>query len=126
MKRAQSHTGPSQRQLRVGELIRRELADILARGDHFEPDLAGCLISVGEVQASPDLKIATVYFYPHGKDPQIALSALSKIAPRLRKDVTSRIHLKFSPELRFKIDKSYDHIENTQNLINALPKYEDE
>jgi len=65
--------GPSQRQLRVAELIRRALSDVLARGDLFDPDLAGKSITVGEVRTSPDLKIATVYVLPlGGEDTELA------------------------------------------------------
>ena len=61
-------TGPSQRQLRVGETIRRALADILVRGDFHEPDLDGAIITVGEVRCTPDLKHATAFVLPLGGD----------------------------------------------------------
>ena len=114
--------GPSQRQLRVGELIRRTLAEILARGDHHIPDLEGVLISVGEVRMSTDLCVATVLIYPHGGDGQTVIKALAGIAGRLRYQVSKVTKLKNAAELRFRLDNSYDIAEETQRLIDALPK----
>lgn len=112
--------GPSQRQLRVGELIRRSLADILARGDHFEPELEGKLISVSEVRTSPDLRVATVFVYSHGAEQEPILAALNRIKPRLRTQVTKDVQLKFSPELRFETDKSFDLADQTLAAIRRV------
>ncbi len=119
MKKAQNN-GPSNRQLRVGEMIRRSLADILARGDHFEPELEGKLISVSEVRTSPDLRVASVFVYPYGGDEGGVLATLKRIAPRLRKQVTDDLKLKYSPELRFEIDKSFDLADQTFAAMNKL------
>lgn len=116
----QNTSGPSQRQLRVGEMIRRVLADIMARGDHFEPELEGKLVSVTEVRTSPDLRVANCYVYVHGGDDAKVLEALNRIRSRLRNDVTSELHLKFSPELRFEIDKSYDLAQQTFAAIDRV------
>lgn len=109
--------------LRVGELIRRSLADILTRGDHFEPDLNGVLISVGEVRMSSDLRIATVLIYPHGGEPQKVIKALAGIAGSLRYQVSKDTKLKYAAELRFIHDQSYDIADETQRLIDNLPAY---
>ena len=75
--RFHSGNGPSQRQLRVGELIRRTLSDVLLRGDVHDPDLNRFSITVGEVRTSPDLKVATAYVLPlGGNDAEEALAAL--------------------------------------------------
>ena len=80
--------GPSQRQLRVGELIRRTLSAVLARGDVHDPDLARMSITVGEVRCSPDLKIATAYVLPlGGKGQDEVLQLLARNKPELRRAV---------------------------------------
>lgn len=119
-KSPQPQTGPSQRQLRVGESIRRTLAEILARGDHFEPELEGKLISVSEVRASPDLRMANVYVYPHGGDDGQILETLNRIRARLRTEVTRELNLKYSPELRFSLDTSFDIADQTFAALNKL------
>ncbi|WP_371348378.1 30S ribosome-binding factor RbfA [Ancylobacter sp. IITR112] len=107
--KASSGSGPSQRQLRVGELVRHALSDILARGDLPDPALAKVLITVPEVRMSPDLKIATCYVMPlGGKDPKAAIEALATNAKPLRGEIARRVELKFVPELRFRIDTSFE------------------
>jgi ribosome-binding factor A len=110
--------GPSQRQLRVGELIRRTLSDVLARGDVHDPDLGRISITVGEVRASPDLKVATAYVLPlGGKDPEGMLSALRRNRGELRHLVAREMTLKFAPELRFEIDETFDRMDATRRLF---------
>ncbi|GLK71849.1 30S ribosome-binding factor RbfA [Ancylobacter dichloromethanicus] len=107
--KASSGAGPSQRQLRVGELVRHALSDILARGDLPDPALARVLITVPEVRMSPDLKIATCYVMPlGGKDPKAAIEALATNAKPLRGEIGRRVALKSIPELRFRIDTSFE------------------
>ncbi len=107
--KASSGSGPSQRQLRVGELVRHALSDILARGDLPDPALAKVVITVPEVRMSPDLKIATCYVMPlGGKDPKAAIDALATNAKPLRGEIARRVELKFVPELRFRIDTSFE------------------
>jgi ribosome-binding factor A len=117
-----SHTGPagpSQRQLRVGELIRRTLADVLNRGDVHDPDLGRMSITVGEVRTSPDLRVATAYVLPlGGQGRDDALAALRRNRHELRRAVSKGLTLKFSPELRFAIDETFDRIEATQRLFD--------
>ncbi len=110
--------GPSQRQLRVGELIRRTLSDVLNRGDVHDPDLNRMSITVGEVRTSPDLRVATAYVLPlggHGRDE--ALGALRRNRYELRRAVNKDLTLKFSPELRFAIDDTFDRMDDTQRLF---------
>lgn len=111
--------GPSQRQLRVGELIRRALSDILARGDLHDPDLSGVSITVGEVRTSPDLKIATVFVLPlGGQESEKIIKALNKNSKELRHQMTKGLTLKFSPKLRFLIDQSFDQMDETRRLLS--------
>lgn len=110
--------GPSQRQLRVGELIRRALSEMLARGDVHDPTLAETSITVGEVQASPDLKVATVHVLPlGGAGAQAALEALNRNRPELRRRVARAVALKFAPELRFRIDDTFDRLDAARRLF---------
>ncbi|WP_299678039.1 30S ribosome-binding factor RbfA [uncultured Roseobacter sp.] len=110
--------GPSQRQLRVGELIRRALSDVLARGDVHDPDLNRMSITVGEVRTSPDLKIATAYVLPlggRGQDEVIALLARNK--GELRRIIGKKLALKFAPDLRFQLDETFDRMDETREML---------
>lgn len=110
---------PSQRQLRVGELIRRSLSDVLARGDVHDPDLGRMSITVGEVRCSPDLKHATAFVLPLGGDKkQEALTALRKNKAELRRLVSKGITLKYAPDLRFEIDETFDRMDETRRLLS--------
>ena len=112
-------TGPNQRQLRVAETIRRSLSDVLARGDVHDPDLNRLSITVGEVRTSNDLKVATVYVLPLGgigQDDVIEL--LNRNKYELRKLVAKRLTLKFSPELRFQLDRTFDQMDETRRMLS--------
>ena len=117
-RRLDTTPGPSQRQLRVGETIRRALADVLMRGELHEPELDGVAITVGEVRCSPDLKIATAFVLPlGGRDAERVLAALDRAKGELRRQVTRAVRLKFSPELRFKLDETFDRIDDTRRML---------
>lgn len=110
--------GPSQRQLRVGELIRRTLSDVLLRGDVHDPDLNRHSITVGEVRTSPDLKVATAYVLPlGGHDAQEALAALRRNTRELRHLVAKDMTLKYAPDLRFVLDETFDRMDDTRRLF---------
>ena len=110
--------GPSQRQLRVGELIRRTLSDVLLRGDVHDPDLNRHSITVGEVKASPDLKVATVYVMPlGGHDAEDALAALRRNTRELRHLVAKDMSLKYAPNLRFVLDETFDRMDDTRRIF---------
>jgi ribosome-binding factor A len=110
--------GPSQRQLRVGELIRRTLADVLNRADVHDPDLNRQSITVGEVRCSPDLKVATVFVMPlGGGDVQAAIAALSRNKPELRHRVAKEMTLKYAPDLRFLPDETFDRLDDTRRMF---------
>lgn len=115
------HTGPgpSQRQLRVGELIRRTLSEVLARGDVHDPDLNRVSITVGEVRTSPDLKVATAYVLPlGGKDADEVLKLLARNQGELRRAIGRKTGLKFAPELRFRLDETFDQLDETRRLFS--------
>ena len=112
-------SGPSQRQLRVGEVIRRALADILNRGDIHDPELAHVSVTVGEVRTTPDLKRALVFVLPlGGGNADKVIAALNRNRGELRRAVTKAIELKFSPELKFVIDQTFDQLDETRRLLN--------
>jgi ribosome-binding factor A len=112
--------GPSQRQLRVGELIRRTLSDLLSRQETHDADLNRLLITIGEVRVSPDLRIATVYALPLGGENKAeAIAALKRNEYELRRAVAREVLLRNVPELRFMIDESFDRIEETRRLLST-------
>ncbi|MFP4406516.1 30S ribosome-binding factor RbfA [Rhodosalinus sp.] len=116
--RSQGRSGPSQRQLRVGELIRRRLSDVLMRGDVHDPDLNRLSLTVGEVRTSPDLKVATAFVLPlGGRGQDEALALLDRNRAELRRQVAKGLELKFAPELRFRIDESFDRMDETRRLL---------
>ena len=110
--------GPSQRQLRVGELIRRTLSEVLLRGDVHDPDLNRHSITVGEVRTSPDLKVATAYVLPlGGHQAEEALAALRRNTPELRHLVAKGMTLKYAPQLRFQLDETFDRMDDTRRMF---------
>ncbi len=110
--------GPSQRQLRVGELIRRTLSEVLARGDVHDPDLNRLSITVGEVRTSPDLRIATAYVLPlGGKGRDEVLKLLARNKGELRRAISKKLALKFAPDLRFQLDQTFDQMDDTRRML---------
>ncbi|MBN9888379.1 30S ribosome-binding factor RbfA [Salipiger abyssi] len=110
--------GPSQRQLRVGELIRRTLSDVLTRGDIHDPELNRLSITVGEVTVSPDLKVATAYVVPlGGGHADEMFDLLRRNKSELRRAVSKGLTLKFAPELRFRLDETFDRLDETRRLF---------
>lgn len=114
-----SHRGPSQRQLRVGELIRRSLTDVLLRGDLHDEALAGTSIIVSEARATPDLKKVTAYISTlNGENEDEVLAALKRSAKHLRHEVMQGLNLKFAPALIFEIDRSFDRMDETRRMFS--------
>ena len=110
--------GPSQRQLRVGETIRRALADILARGDVHDPELNAMSITVGEVRTSSDLRVATAYVLPlGGKGQDQVLKILARNKGELRRAVSRKLTLKYAPDLRFRLDETFDRMDDTTRML---------
>ena len=111
-------SGPSQRQLRAGELIRHALAEIFLRGEAGDPELEKLRPSVIEVAMSPDLRIATAYVRPlvdgHG---EALLRALDRNKRYVRGLVAPKVDMKFMPEVRYKIDTALDYAEKIDRLL---------
>ncbi len=111
---------PSQRQLRVGELIRHSLAEILARGELMDDEVTRMMVTVPEVRVSPDLRNATVYLTPlGGGDPRQAEKAMTRNVRWLRGQVAKRINLKFAPELVFRYDDRFDETAHIDSLLQS-------
>lgn len=109
----------SQRQLRVGELVRQGLVDILRQGEVRHPDVAGVPITVTEVRMTPDLKAATVFIMPlGGENTEQVLAGLRLSAPFLRGRVGREIKLRFAPALRFEADPSFDAAGHIEALLD--------
>ncbi len=112
--------GGSQRQLRVGELIRHELADMLTRGEIHDPVIEAHLITVPEVRMSPDLRLATIYVMPlGGRDKEEVLDAFDRNKRYVRGEIARRVNLKFAPEIRFRIDERFDEAERIEKLLRT-------
>lgn len=110
--------GPSQRQLRVGELIRRTLSEVLMRGEIHDPELNRLSITVGEVRTSPDLKIATAFVMPlGGQGAEDVIDLLARNRAELRRIIGRKAGLKFTPDLRFRLDETFDQIDETRRLF---------
>ena len=113
-------SGPSQRQLRVGELIRHALAEMLARGEVHDPVIEGHLITVPEVRMTADLRLATIYVMPlGGRDGADVLAALERNKRFLRGEIARHVNLKFAPDIRFRIDERFDEAERIEKLLRT-------
>ena len=105
--------------MRVGELIRRTLADLLNRGEIHDPALNAMSITVGEVSVSADLKVATVYVLPlMGSVPvEDVIAALARNKGEIRHRVVQGMTLRYAPELRFRPDETFDRLDETRRLF---------
>ncbi|HEV2627931.1 MAG TPA: 30S ribosome-binding factor RbfA [Pseudolabrys sp.] len=112
--------GGSQRQLRVGELVRHAVAEMLMRGDVHDPVIEGHLITVPEVRMSPDLRLATIYVMPMGgRDAGEVVAAFERHKKFLRAEIAHRINLKFAPDIRFRVDERFDEAERIDKLLRS-------
>src|SRR2546421_7187492 len=113
-------SGPSQRQLRVGELIRHALAEMLSRGDIHDPVIEGHMITVPEVALTADLRLATVYVMPlGGRDARSVIEALERNKKFFRGEVARRVNLKFAPDIRFRFDERFDEAERIEKILRT-------
>ena len=109
---------PSQRMLRVAELIRHAMADMLARGDIIDPVLEKQVVTIPLVRMSPDLKLATIFVMPlGGKDIKPVLAALDSHKKFLRGEIAHRIDLKFAPDIRFRVDETFENAAKIDALL---------
>ncbi len=117
-RRSERSTGPSQRQLRVAELIRHALAEMLMRGEIHDEVLAAHVVTVPEVRMSPDLRLATVYVMPlGGKDIDAVLAALERNRRFIRGEIAQAVNLKFAPDIRFLADETFEEADRIERLL---------
>lgn len=121
MKNKSDTKGPSQRQQRVGELVRHALAEVLQRGDVQDPVLSSHPVTVPEVRMSPDLRLATAFIMPlGGRDERPVLDALDRNKKLLRQEVARRVRdLRYAPELRFRRDETFDEASRIDAILNS-------
>ncbi len=109
---------PGQRQLRVGEEIRHALSEVFMRGELHVPELDSASVTVSEVRISPDLKNATAYVMPlAGHNTEEVLDVLQEHAPVISRLVGGKIHLKFTPRLRFRLDDTFETASRIHSLL---------
>ncbi|MFI0846389.1 30S ribosome-binding factor RbfA [Mesorhizobium sp. IMUNJ 23232] len=116
-----SHSGPSQRMLRVGEQVRHALSDVLTRGEVRDDIIENTVISISEVRMSPDLKIATAFVSPLGAaDNDAVIKALARNAKFIRGRVSGALRqMRSMPEFRFRLDTSYDNMSKIDQLLRS-------
>jgi ribosome-binding factor A len=112
--------GPSQRMLRVGELIRHKVSEMLIRGDIHDDVIAAHSITIPEVRISPDLKIATVYVMPlGGKDIKPVIEALTRNKKYIRAEVAHTLNLRYAPDLKFREDETFEEATRIDRLLDS-------
>ena len=112
--------GPSQRQLRVGEMLRHALADILRENDIRDPELEGVSVTITQVKPSPDMRYATVYCEPlGGENAKEIVAALNRHKGFLRGEMGHRIAMKFTPDLRFVEDQSFAEAQKIETILKS-------
>jgi ribosome-binding factor A len=117
-RRSENTQGPSQRQLRVGELIRHALAEMLSRGEIHDDVLAAHVVTIPEVRLSPDLRLATIYVMPlGGDDVEPVLAALERNKRYIRGELAEAVNLKFAPDIRFRADETFDEAARIDRLL---------
>lgn len=116
----QDSHGPSQRQLRVGETVRKELSDIFTCGAFSDPDLDGVIVTIPEVRMTPDLRLATCLVMPlGGVNTDKVEKALNRSAKYLRGQVSRRLTMKYMPDLRFVLDTRFDDDDRIGTLLHS-------
>ena len=112
--------GPSQRMLRVGELVRHALAAMFARGEIEDDALRGAVITVPEVRMTPDLKIANAYVMPlGGLHAEEIVAALNRHRKFVRGRVAPQINMKYAPEVRFFVDDTFEEASRIDALLRS-------
>jgi ribosome-binding factor A len=120
MSKGRTKRGPTQRQLRVSESLRKALSEVFLRTDIADRDLLGVTLTVSEVRASPDLKNATVYVLPLGGDNQEkVVAALERHKRFVRGEVARLVNLRHMPELIFELDLTFDQSRDMEALLRS-------
>ena len=118
--RDREQPGSGQRQLRVGELVRHALSEMLIRADVHDPVLAAHTVTVPEVRMSPDLRLATIYVMPlGGRDKDKVVAAFEHHKKFFRAEIAKRINLKFAPDIRFRADERFAEAERIDKLLRS-------
>jgi ribosome-binding factor A len=113
-----ARSAPTQRQLRIGELVRHKLAEMLARGEIHDDIIASHVITVPEVRLSPDLKLATAYVVTlGGDDTAVVIEALNRNKKYIRAQVAQAVNLKFAPDIRFLRDETFEEASRIDQLL---------
>ena len=108
----------SQRQLRVGQEIKRVITQVLERGDVRSSELADAFITVTEVRVSPDLKYATAYVMTlNGKNLGIVLEQLNAESWVFKKQIATKLQLRYTPDLNFRVDDTFAEVDRIENLL---------
>jgi ribosome-binding factor A len=119
-RRDNSINGPSQRQLRVGEMLRHALSDILRENEIRDSDLEGVSVTITQVKPSPDMRYATVFCEPlGGRNAKAIVAALNRHKGFLRGEMGHRIATKFTPELRFVEDESFAEAQKIETILKS-------
>ena len=119
-KKTASAKAPTQRMLRIGELIRHRIAELLVRGDIHDDVIAGHIITIPEVRISHDLKLATVYVMPMGgEDLKPVIAALEKNKKFIRTEVAHALNLRYAPDLRFRQDETFEEASRIDRLLDS-------
>jgi ribosome-binding factor A len=120
MKKDHKPTGPSQRMLRVGELVRHALAALFARGEIEDEALRGAVVTVPEVRMTPDLKLANAYVMPlGGNHAEEIVAALNRHRKFIRGRIAPQIDLKYAPEIRFFVDDTFEEASRIDSLLRS-------
>ena len=119
-KKSNAAKAPSQRMLRIGELVRHKIAEMLVRGDIHDEVIASHSIMIPEVRISPDMKLATVYVMPlGGSDMKPVIAALERNKKYIRAQVAHTLNLRYAPDLRFHEDKTFEEATRIDRLLDS-------
>ena len=120
MPKGHSSKGPSQRQLRVSEILRKALSEVFLRTDIADADLKGAVLTVSEVRVSPDLKNATVYLLPlGGRNQDAVLAALNRHKRFVRGELARKVDLRYMPDVTFELDRTFDRTGRLNELLRS-------
>jgi ribosome-binding factor A len=119
-KKSATGAAPSQRMLRIGELIRHKLSEMLIRGEIHDDTIASHVITISEVRMSPDMKLATVYVMPlGGKDIRPVITALDRHKRYIRAELAHTVNLRYAPDVRFREDESFEEATRIDRLLDS-------
>ena len=119
-KKTSSAKAPTQRMLRIGELIRHRIAELLVRGDIHDDVIASHSITIPEVRISPDMKLATIYVMPlGGDDMKPVIAALERNKKYIRAQVAQTLNLRYAPDLRFREDQTFEESTRIDRLLDS-------